>query len=241
MRAGDFDRPDELPLAFDGVQELLIISTDATSSRLGQHRTAVEAAKQAGVRRIVYTSVPEPTPDNPALVVPDHAATEALLRESGMRWTVLRNNLYAEYQLGALQQAASSGRYTTNTGAGRAAFVTRTDCAAAAAGALVDRGVDDAAVDITGPAALDAHDMARIAAGIAGREVQTQQLDDDAYTASLLSAGLPAGVAGLLTSFGAAIRLGHLEAVTDAVQRFSGVAPTRLEALLSAGAEGPSA
>jgi len=242
VRAGDFTRPGTLGAAFDGVNDLLLISTDAIGARVPQHQAAVEAAAKAGVRRIVYTSVPEPTSDNPAFVVADHAATEAALRESGIRWTVLRNNLYAEYQLDALQHAAASGRYVTNTGAGRAAYVTRADCAAAAAGALVSREVDDSALDVTGPRALDAQDMARLAAGVGARPVEVQLLDDDAYTASLVTAGVPEPLAVGLASFGAAIRLGHLAAVTDTVRRLSGAAPTPIEALLpsAAGSASPN-
>ncbi len=240
VRAGDFSHPDTLSAAFEGAQELLLVSTDAVGVRVPQHLAAVAAAAKAGVRRIVYTSVPEPTADNPALVVPDHAATEAALADSGLRWTVLRNNLYAEYQLDALQHAASSGRYVTNTGAGRAAYVTRADCAAAAAGALVSRQVDDTALDVTGPRALDAQDMAHLAAGLGARPVQVEQLDDDAYTAGLVTAGVPDAVADLLASFGAAIRLGHLAAVTDAVQRLSGAAAAPLETLLPSAASSAS-
>lgn len=242
VRAGDFTRPGTLDAAFDGVNDLLLISTDAIGARVPQHQAAVEAAAKAGVRRIVYTSVPEPTSDNPAFVVADHAATEVALRESGIRWTVLRNNLYAEYQLDALQHAAASGRYVTNTGAGRAAYVTRADCAAAAAGALVSREVDDRALDVTGPRALDAQDMVRLAAGLGARPVEVQLLDDDAYTASLVTAGVPEPLAVGLASFGAAIRLGHLAAVTDTVRRLSGAAPTPIEALLpsAAGSASPN-
>lgn len=237
VRTGDFSRPDTLPAAFDEARELLLISTDAVGARVPQHQAAVEAAAKSGVRRIVYTSVPKPSPDNPAFVVADHAATEAALRDSGLRWTVLRNNLYAEYQLDGLQHAASSGRYATNTGAGRAAYVTRTDCAAAAAGALISREVDDTAVDVTGPRALDAQDMARLAAGLGARPVEVQQFDDAAYTAGLIRAGVPEAIAVGLASFGAAIRLGHLGAVTDAVQRLSGAASHPLETLLGSIAE----
>lgn len=239
VRAGDFSDPDTLPAAFEGVRELLVVSTDAVGGRVPQHRAAIAAAARAGVRRVVYTSVPEPTADNPAFVVPDHAATEATLRESGLHWTVLRNNLYAEFQLDPIRSAGSSGRYVTNTGSGRAAYVTRADCAAAAAGALVSRDVDDTVFDVTGPQALDAHDMSRLAAASGGRQVEVEQVDDDAYAAALAAAGVPETMAGGLASFGAAIRLGYLGAVTDAVQRLSGTAPTALETLLTTAA-GPA-
>lgn len=232
VRPGDFDRPDSLHTVFAGTTELLLISTDAVGARVQQHLAAIAAAAESGVRRIAYTSVPAPTADNPAFVVPDHAATETALRKSGMHWTMLRNNLYADYQLDALQAAASSGRYVTNTGAGRAAYVTRADCAAAAAGALISREVDDTLFDVTGPRGLDARDLARLATGLGGNPVEVVDLDDDAYTAAMLAAGVPDALATGLASFGAAIRLGFLAPVTDAVQRLTGAGASPLESLL---------
>ena len=80
VRAGDFDDPASLRTAFAGVDRLLIISTERVGARLDGHRRAVAAATDAGVSHLLYTSIPDPTPENPAGVVPDHAATEAAIR-----------------------------------------------------------------------------------------------------------------------------------------------------------------
>ncbi|MEH3033575.1 MAG: NAD(P)H-binding protein [Aeromicrobium erythreum] len=228
LRRGDFTDPTTLPSAFAGVDELLIISTDAVGSRLEPQRAAVAAARDAGVRRVVYTSVPGPEDDNPAGVVADHAATEAAIRESGLAWTFLRNNLYADMQRPSLDQAAASGSFVTNIGDGRTAYVSRADCAAVAAAVLATDGHDGQAYDVTGPEAVGADDLAALAGRISGSDVAVVQVDDAAYVAGLEQAGLPTPVAQLLASFGTSTREGWLEDVTSVVEDLTGRAPQTL-------------
>lgn len=234
VRRVDFTAPGTLAEAFTGVSRLLLISTDAVGTRLDPQRAAVAAAAKAGVGHIAYTSVPEPVPVNPALVVADHAGTEQALRDSGMRWTMLRNNLYAHMQAPVIQQAIASGRLMTNGGTGTVAYVTREDCAAAAAAVLTQDGHEDHAYDITGPQALGAADLVALAREIGGREVELVQVDDAAVTAGLRSAGLPREIAEVVTSFGAATRDGFLDHVTTAVADLTGHAPTTLAEAVTA-------
>ncbi|HEY9395142.1 MAG TPA: SDR family NAD(P)-dependent oxidoreductase, partial [Nocardioides sp.] len=120
----------------------------------------------------------------------------------------------------------------TNTGDGGAAYVTRADCAAVAAGVLTGEGHEGKAYDVTGPHAYTAADLAELATEKAGKPVEVVQVDDDAYTAGLVSAGLPDFIAPLLTSFGTATRLGKLATVTDVVEQVGGRKPTPLSALV---------
>ncbi|MGH3352572.1 MAG: SDR family oxidoreductase [Nocardioides sp.] len=232
VRAADFGEPADLADAFSGVERVLLISTDVVGARVEGHRAAITAAAKAGVRHIAYTSVPEPTPDNPAGVVPDHAATEEALRESGLAWTMLRNNLYADMQVDSVAQAAASGQLVSNIGDGGAAYVTRADCAAVAVGVLTGEGHEGKAYDVTGPQAYTATDLAELANQQSGKAVEVVQVDDEAYTAGLVAAGLPEAFAPLLTSFGAATRLGKLATVTDVVERVGRRTPTALSALV---------
>ncbi len=232
VRAADFSKPDELVDAFAGVERVLLISTDAVGARVEGHLAAIEAAVKAGVRHMAYTSVSGPTADNPAGVVADHAATEEALRESGLAWTMLRNNLYADMQVDSVAQAAATGQLVTNFGDGGAAYVTRADCAAVAAGVLTGEGHEGKAYDVTGPQAYTAADLAELATQKAGKPVEVVQVDDEAYTAGLVSAGLPDFIAPLLTSFGTATRLGKLATVTDVVEQVGGRKPTPLSALV---------
>ncbi|MDQ4110784.1 MAG: SDR family oxidoreductase [Actinomycetota bacterium] len=232
VRAADFSKPDELVEAFAGVERVLLISTDAVGARVEGHLAAIEAAVKAGVRHMAYTSVSEPTADNPAGVVADHAATEDALRESGLAWTMLRNNLYADMQVDSVAQAGATGQLVTNVGDGGAAYVTRADCAAVAAGVLTGEGHEGKAYEVTGPQAYTATDLAELAAQKSGKPVEVVQVDDEAYTAGLVSAGLPDFIAPLLTSFGTATRLGKLATVTDVVEQVGGRKPTPLSALV---------
>ncbi|HEY9393405.1 MAG TPA: SDR family oxidoreductase [Nocardioides sp.] len=232
VRAADFSKPDELVEAFAGVERVLLISTDAVGARVEGHLAAIDAAVKADVRHMAYTSVSGPTADNPAGVVADHAATEDALRESGLAWTMLRNNLYADMQVDSVAQAAATGQLVTNTGDGGAAYVTRADCAAVAAGVLTGEGHEGKAYDVTGPHAYTAADLAELATQKSGKPVEVVQVDDEAYTAGLVSAGLPDFIAPLLTSFGTATRLGKLATVTDIVEQVGGRKPTPLSALV---------
>ena len=195
--------------AFAGVDRLLIISADTVGERLPGQLAAVAAARDAGVGHVFYTSATEPTADNPAGVIPDHRATEEALAASGLRWTSLRNNLYAEFQLPTLDQAAASGQFVTNAGAGLTAYVTRPDCAAAAAAALLLP--DPAQVyDVTGPDGVSSQDLAALAGTLGGSPVEVVDVTDEEYVAGLVAAGLPAPVAQLLASFGTAAREGFM-------------------------------
>ena len=230
-RSADFTRPDTLAAAFAGVDRLLIISADDVGTRLPGQLAAVEAAKQAGVGHLFYTSVTNPVPENPAGVVPSHQATEEAMAATGLGWTALRNNLYSEFQVPTIQQAAASGRLVSNAGAGLTSYVTRTDCAAAAAAALLDPAPAQV-YDISGPAAISTRDLADLAAGLRGGPVEVVDVSDEEYVAGLVAAGLPEVVASLLASFGTAAREGFMNLTTSAVKDLTGQDATPLSALL---------
>ncbi|MDQ2739817.1 MAG: NAD(P)H-binding protein [Actinomycetota bacterium] len=228
VRRVDFTEPSTLETAFAGVDRLLLISTDAVGSRLRPQRAAIAAAARAGVRHVIYTSVPEPVSDNPARVVADHAGTEQTLRDSGMQWTFLRNNLYAHMQVPGIEHAATSGRLVSNGGEGATAYVTREDCAAAAAAVLTQEGHEGMTYDITGPKAISGDDLAALARRFGACEVELVGVDDAEFSAGLVRAGFPAEVAALVTSFGASTREGYLATVSTAVADLTGRKPTPL-------------
>lgn len=222
VRAGDFDDPVSLDEAFAGGDRLLLISTDAVGTRVPQHETAIAAAKRAGVSHILYTSIVNPTLDSPVGVNPDHNQTETLLAESGIPYTALRNSVYSEMQVPDAQGSIATGKFVNNHGEGRFAPVSRRDCAAAAAGALVSEERLDQAYDITGPELLSAADQAAIYGEIGNAEVESVNVDDETLVAGLTEHGIPAEFAPLLASFGAGIRGGFLEFRSDAVERLAG-------------------
>jgi len=226
VRRADFDDPVSLRAAFAGAERLLLVSATDLRRRTAQHRAAIDAAKAAGVRHVIYTSGSKPAPPNPAVVAPSHYATEQTLAASGLAWTVLRNSLYAEYQAGEAKRAVETGLLVHNRGAGRVAYVARDDCAAAAAAVLLQGGHDGAEYDITGRETFTAAALAALYGELAGRPVEARSVDDAEFVAGLLGASaaddhLRYG-AELLASFGRAIRTGYLDSCSDAAAKLTG-------------------
>ena len=233
VRRADFDEPDSLADAFAGVDRLLLISALDLERRAGQHRAAIEAAGVAGVRQVLYTSATEPE-GNPAAVAPSHLATEQALRESGLEWTFLRNSLYSEYRSPGIDQAIASGQLVTSAGDGRVSYVSRGDCAAAAAAVLVQDGHERQVYDITGPEAIGPQDLAALAEELGGRPVEVVHVDDDALIAGMVAGGMPEPVARVLTSFATAAREGFLGTVSHAVEDLTGRPPRSLREVVAA-------
>jgi NAD(P)H dehydrogenase (quinone) len=234
VRQADFDRPERLAEAFAGGERLLLISTDDLGRRTAQHRAAIEAAREAGVRHVAYTSYLNPVEENPAAVTPSHRDTEEALRESGLAWTALRHAFYAEYQVPAGAQAIATGRLIHNNGGGKTAYVSREDCAAAAAAVLTTEGDEGKAYDITGPEPLDQSDVAALLSEVSGRPVEAVAVDDEAFIQGLTAAGVPEPAARGIASYGKAIREGFLGEASEAVENLTGRRPRSLREVFEA-------
>jgi NAD(P)H dehydrogenase (quinone) len=164
----------------------------------------------------------------------DHGATEQAIRDRGLRWTALRNGLYAEFQVPAAARAVVSGRLVHNNGDGATAYVSREDCAAAAAAALTGDGHEDRIYDITGPELVTQAQLAAMVSDITGRPVEAVAIDDDQAAQNLTAAGLPADAAMAYASFGTAVREGVLAVVSTHVQDLTGRRPRSLREVLEA-------
>ncbi|MDX1561671.1 MAG: NAD(P)H-binding protein [Gammaproteobacteria bacterium] len=226
VRRGDFAEPESLADAFAGADRMLLVSATDLERRTQQHGAAIDAAAAAGVRHIVYTSGLAPAAPNPAAVAESHAATEEKLANVGISWTILRNSLYAEFQPVEAERAIESGKLVHNRGNGKVAYVSRDDCAAAAAAVLVSEGHDRAIYDITGPARYGAKDLARLYSEIGGKPVEAVALDDAAFIGLLVGDAaaddhLKYG-AELVASFGKSIREGYMASCANAVAELTG-------------------
>jgi NAD(P)H dehydrogenase (quinone) len=236
VRKADFEDVASLDAAFTGVDRVLLISTDAIDRpgrRLAQHKAALEAAKKEGVKHVVYTSMPNPD-DSLVTFAPDHLGTEQALTSSGLGWTILRNSWYMDNLLMSLPAVLASGKWFTSTGNGKAAHVSRDDCARAAAAVLASTSIDNARYDITGP---QKHTVAQIAAQVSevsGKPIEVIQVSDEQLAEGMQAAGLPAFVATLLTSFDANTRAGKVDLLTNAVEQLTGKSPQTLRDFLIA-------
>lgn len=236
IRKADFDDP-LLADAFKGVDRLLLVSTDAVDQpgrRFAQHKAAIEAAKRAGVKHIVYTSMPKPEPGSPIPFAPDHFGTEQALAASGMSWTVLRNSWYQENLFHSLPQVLKSGKWFSAAGDGKVAHVSREDCARAAATALIAANGANARYDITGGQALSTREIARLASEATGRPIEVVPVTDEQLADGMEAAGVPAPMVPFLVSFDTNTRAGNVALVSDAVKSLTGRAPATLQQFFAA-------
>ena len=235
VRAGDFTNPSTLPAAFAGGERLLLISTDVVGARVAHHHAAIDAAVDAGIGFIAYTSIVNPVEANPAGVVPDHRATEERVLETGVGWSFLRNSIYADAEAANLATAEVTGKLVTNAGPGRIAYVAREDCAAAAAAVITGGEHSGKAYEITGPELVDAERRAALFAEITGNRVEVVQLDDESFASGVAEAAeLPIEVGRLVASFGRATREGYFDVLTSDFEQLTGRAPLSMRAVLAA-------
>jgi NAD(P)H dehydrogenase (quinone) len=234
VRRGDFDEPASLPAAFAGGERMLLISTSGGADRVVQHRAAIDAARHAGVRHVVYTSVVSPTADNPWSIVRDHRLTEEALRASHLKWTMLRNQIYMDAATRDAARVIASGEYVTNAGDGRIAYVDRRDCAAAAAAVLTTPGHAGKAYDITGPDLLSPAEYVALLAELSGRPVRVVPIGDDDLFKSVNTGGLPEPIAHMIVGMGTAQRLGFFNVKSSAVEKLTGEPARTLRAKLLA-------
>jgi NAD(P)H dehydrogenase (quinone) len=141
------------------------------TERAALQKTAIEAAVAAGVEHIVYTSFVD-ADQNVSPIAVDHRITEADLRESGVAWTSLRNQWYADRVVGEAADMIAQGRVLVRPDDPGTAYVTREDCAAAAAAALTTPGHENRVYEVTGPALIHTRDVAAIASEISGVEIE---------------------------------------------------------------------
>ena len=213
-----------LTAALVGVHTLYLVSAAEAEDRLQQHRTAVAAAAGAGVQRVVYTSFLGAAPDAVFTLARQHAATEEALAATGVRTTVLRHAMYADFV--PFFAVLEDGRAVIAAPAddGRASFVSRDDLADVAAAVLLDDSpaLDGAVLDVTGPEALSLDDAAAVLAEVTGRPATYRRQTVEEAWATRRPSGHPDWeVEGWVTSY-RAIAAGELSRVTDVVPTLTG-------------------
>ncbi|MFD5359406.1 NAD(P)H-binding protein [Streptomyces tendae] len=208
VRQGSYEDPAALRDSFAGAEQVLLVSgNDPAADIVGLHRGAVEAAVAAGVRRIVYTSQQGAVPGNPYPPSHFHIATEAILADSGVAWTALRNGAY-----GPLDQVLGPWRRTgviAQPQDGPVPYTDRDDIAEATAVVLAGDRTFDGPVDLTAPTAVTFEDVAKIASDLTGGTVERVVPDDEQWVADQLAAGVPEEMARLMLTWYQAARAGH--------------------------------
>jgi NAD(P)H dehydrogenase (quinone) len=194
VRKADYSEPETLAAALEGADKVLLISGNEIGKRVAQHRAVVEAAQKAGVAHLVYTSAPK-ADTSPLILAPEHKATEEIIRESGLTYTLLRNGWYNENYLETIEQAARTGEFIGSSGEGRTSSATRADFADATATVLTSEGHENKTYELSGDVAWTRDELAAEIAKAAGKPVKYTDLTPEQHQAALIDAGLPESAA----------------------------------------------
>ena len=234
VRRGDFEDGASLRHAFAGAQQVLLVSSNARATggdTLAQHRTAIDAARAVGAKRIVYTSHMAASAGSAFPPMLDHAATELMLRDSGLAWTSLRNGFYASSGIALLGDALQTGLVEAPRD-GKVSWTAHADLAEAAAIVLASEGrFEGPTPPLTASQALDLSDLARIASELLGKTVRRETITDEELEARLAARGAGRAAAIVLGLYRAS-RNGEFAAVDPTLSDLLRRAPTTLRQVL---------
>lgn len=235
LRKGDYDDYPSLVAAFTGVDKLLLVSGSDIANRSAQQANAVKAAKEAGVKYILYTSFERKneTASSPiAFVAKAHIETEEAIKATGIVYTIFRNNLYTDYiPVFIGEKALETGVYWP-AGNAKLAVVAREDMAEAAANVLTSSGHDNKEYIIANTEKITFNDVAETLSNITGKALPYISPSQDEYKAALTTAGVPEMYINMFAGFAEAIKQGEFDSNQTDLERLLGRKPISTAAFL---------
>jgi NAD(P)H dehydrogenase (quinone) len=234
VRQSDYFDYSALVHAFRGVKKVLLVSAVAFTDRVSQHRNVIDAAKEAGVKHLFYTSIQRSSDFVMPQVTESDLATEAYLKASGLVYTILRNGYYIEGLRYLIGSEVPDTAIHVPAGDGKIAFVKRTELAAATAALLTSEGHENQEYTLTGSQAYSLHDVARELSSLAGRPITYHSSEPAPYIAQQVAAGFPEPVATFFAQWADAAKQGMLAEPNDTVERLLGHQPISLRGYLKA-------
>ncbi|OTG66520.1 SDR family oxidoreductase [Acinetobacter silvestris] len=190
LRHFDYDQAETLVPALIGIDKLLLISANEIGRRTPQHKAVIEAAQMAKVPYIAYTSLIH-ADHSPLGLAQEHRETEALIKQSGLAYTLLRNNWYNENYLANVQHTVEQGILYGSAQDGKISSASRQDYAEAAAKVLTAEGHGNKIYELAGSTSFTLTDLAHYIADVSGKTVYYQNISPEDYTTALTQAGLP--------------------------------------------------
>ncbi|QQA76058.1 SDR family oxidoreductase [Pectobacterium parmentieri] len=233
VKAADYNQPEALVSALQGVDNVLLISSSEVGQRAAQHRNVIEAAAKAGVKLLAYTSLLH-ADKSPLALAEEHRQTEALLKDSGLPHVLLRNGWYTENYAASIPAALEHGVFIGSAGEGKITSATREDFAAAAVAVLTQEGQAGKVYELAGD---ESYTLAELAAEISkqsGKSIGYQNLSEAEFTAALVSAGLPDVFAQIIADSDVGASKGGLFDGAKQLSQLIGRSTTPLSAVVKA-------
>ena len=234
VRRGDFTDAGSLASAFEGATQVLVVSASTTGqAAVAQHSAAIDAAREAGARRVLYTSHQAAGAGSRFAPMPDHAATENNLAGLGIPFTSLRNGFYAATVPRLLGRALETGELVAPAD-GPVSWTTHADLAEAAAAVLTEEGrFEGCTPPLTASVALDLTDVAAMVSELTGRTIRRVVADDEDWTQRLIARGVPEDQARMLLGMFLASRRGEFAATDPTLEKLLGRPAQSLRSVLS--------
>jgi len=208
-RSFDYDKPEGIAEQLKGIDRLLLISANEIGQRARQHKNVIDAAKSAGIKWLVYTSLlhADSTTIN---LAGEHLETEKLLKDSGVDYTILRNGWYTENYTGSIQGALAGGAFIGSAGSGKISSAARLDYAEAAANVLTDESYKGKVFELAGDKSYTLHDLAAEISKQTGKDIPYKNLPETEYAEILEIFNIPKVFADGIASWDVSASKGDL-------------------------------
>jgi NAD(P)H dehydrogenase (quinone) len=229
LRIGDYDHYDQLVAAFNGIEKLLLVSGSDIVNRAKQHENVVNAAKEAGVKHILYTSFERKneTETSPiSFVAASHMATENMIKKSGMTYTIFRNNLYLDVLPWFFGENVIETGVFLPAGQTKSAMALRDDMAEATANVLISEGHENKEYAFSNIENVSIADVARSLSEITGKDIPYICPTNELYVETLTKANVPGEFVGMFAGFSEAIKQGEFEVEKTDLETLLGRKPT---------------
>ncbi|MBK7212109.1 MAG: SDR family oxidoreductase [Bacteroidales bacterium] len=233
---GDYNDYQSLVKAFSGVDKLLLVSSSDLEARSSQHVNAVKAAKEAGVKHIIYTSFQRKNETNSPIqfISESHLVAESEIKASGLTYTILQNGLYADIIPWFVGEKVFETGIFLPAGQGAAAFTSRLDMAEAAANIVIGSGHENKTYQVATNETNSFAEIANILSEISGKSVGYTAATVPVYTDVLTKAGVPAGYIYMFAGFSEAISQGEFDFTNNDLETLLNRRPTTLKDFLKA-------
>jgi len=234
VRQGDYNDLGSLTAAFQGVDTVLLISGDDLANRTQQHKNVIDAAKQAGAKHIIYTSVVKPSRTSHFPASPSHVETEEYLLASGLTYTLFRNALYLDFvPMIVGQDAVPSGKIYSAAGDGNVSYALRADIAGALANVLTSTGHENQTYDISLGTAYSIQNVADALSEVTGKIIEYVPISSDDMAAGMRQHQVPEPIVSMMVGMTEAMKQNEFNAPSSTLEKLLGHKPTDLKPFLT--------